>query len=230
MAEDIQRESYEGADEIGSDPFHLFDRNNRNHQKKQEIILSSVGADNGDTVLEVGCGDGLHAPRYADRFEYVGVDLSHSLVKQTRSRLNTTGRVFQMDATDLSFPDNEFDAVVGTAILHHLEDQKAALREWQRVVKPGGSVTLMEPNPLFPKDFITAYLIPEERHKTGMFPWRLRRTVNAVSNHAWKLEPHIYTPPWPAEATEFYEHVDAVANSTPRLRWLSQMLLVHIQA
>lgn len=229
MSKDVQRESYEGVTEVGSDPFHLLERNNRNHRKKQNIILDHTAADRRDTILEVGCGDGLHAPGYAEHFEYVGVDLSHSLVEQTRSRLNTTGRVFQMDATNLSFADDAFSAVVGTAILHHLEDQEQALREWQRVVEPGGSVTLMEPNPCFPKDFITAYAVPKERHKTGMFPWRLSNTVDAVAEKEWRVEPHIYTPPWPAGAAGMYDTIDDTVATIPGLRWTSQMLLIHIQ-
>jgi len=221
-----QREAYDGANEIGSDPFNFVDRDNRNHRKKQEIIIGNAHVWTGDSVLEVGCGDGLHARRYDDLFDYVGVDLSSSLVEETTTRISD-GTAIQMDALNLGFDDGRFDAVVGTAILHHLSDPKTALSEWCRVTKPGGSVTLMEPNYLFPKDFVTAHVVPEERHKTNMAPWRLREMLDHLG-HEYRLDPHIYTPPWPETAERLLDDVDRLGRALPSLRWLSQMLLIHV--
>lgn len=227
---DVQREHYDGADEIGSDPFHLLDRDNRNHAKKQRIILDRVQADAGDRVLEVGCGDGLHAPGYAQRYEYAGIDLSQSLVEQTRERVDAVAdrwTVRQADALDLEWRDDEFGAVVGTAILHHLPDYQRALAEWVRVTESGGSVTLMEPNALFPKDLLTAYAVEAERHKRQMFPWRLKDTLAAVDGADWTVDPRIYTPPWPERAAGVFDRVDELVRRLPGARWASQMLLIH---
>lgn len=224
---DIQREAYEDAEAVHSDPFGIWDRDNRNHRKKLELILEATRAEPGDRVLEVGCGAGLHARKYAKKFEYTGVDLMPEFVAKTRARTDDAS-VLQMDATTLDFADDTFDAVVGTAILHHLADQKLALREWQRVTTTGGSVTLMEPNYLFLKDTVTAHLVPEERHKTGMAPWRLRDTLDAATD-SWRLEPRIYTPPWPGSAEPLYDRIDALGQRLPGARWLSQMLRIHIR-
>ena len=77
---EIQKEAYDGKREVFSDPFGLVKRDNRNHRKKQEIILEKTSANPGDQILEVGCGGGLHAEGYAERFDYYGIDLSESLV------------------------------------------------------------------------------------------------------------------------------------------------------
>jgi len=49
------------------------------------------------------------------------------------------------NAMQLAYPDNEFDAVFTAHLLEHLRDPVAALREWLRVVKPGGVVACVVP-------------------------------------------------------------------------------------
>lgn len=225
---DLQYEAYKSATKIKSDPLGLIDRDNRNHRKKQRIILDTVNAAPGDPVLEVGCGHGLHATGYADRFDYYGVDISPSLADETRAKI-ASGEVYVSDASSLPFDDGSVTAVVGAAILHHVPDQAAALEEWCRVVEPGGSVTLMEPNPAFPKDFIQSLVLPEERHVRDVLPWRLRRTLESISAETWRHEPRIYTLPWPAAAHGLYDRIDAAATRVPITRWASQMQLVHIE-
>lgn len=228
---ETQREHYDGESEIGSDPFHILNRDNRNHRKKQEIILDALQAESGDRILEVGCGDGLHAQRYAKQFHYTGVDISQSLVERTRQRVDDVTdqwTVRRCNALDLDWRDDEFASVVGTAILHHLSDQRRALREWIRVTKPGGSVTLMEPNYLFPKDLITAHLVEAERNKTKMAPWRLSDSLDSLGQD-YRIETRIYTPPWPQRLFAVYDRLDDMVARVPLARWLSQMLLIHIE-
>jgi ubiquinone/menaquinone biosynthesis C-methylase UbiE len=228
---DLQRDHYDGAKAIGSDPWHILDRDNRNHRKKQSIILDWVAADFGDRVLEVGCGHGLHAERYAKRFRFWGIDLVNSLVEQTDARTPNSATVEQADAMDLPYRDNAFASVVGTAVLHHMSEPDAALREWVRVTSPGGSVTLMEPNYLFPKEMISTHLIEAERHKTNMRPWRLHSILKDVtpSDGDYTLAPRIYTLPWPTKLYDVYNRIDTLMRQAPVLRWLSQMLLIHIE-
>lgn len=223
MTVDDQREHYADAVEITSDPFGLIDRDNRNHQKKADIVMRHTAAEPGDSVLEVGCGHGLHAQHYAERYDYTGIDISESLVRETRRRVD--GAVMTANALDMPFGADYVDAVVGGAILHHLPDPEKALREWCRVASD--SVTLIEPNYLFPKDFVTAHVLPQEEHKTMMAPWRIRETVADAPGNG-SVTPCIYTPPWPAGSAPVYDTIDSAAGRVPGIRWLSQMLLIHI--
>lgn len=220
-----QREAYADAERIGSDPWHILDRDNRNHRKKQRLILNATAAEPGDRVLEVGCGDGLHARRYADRFNYTGTDISESLLETARGRA-PSGEFRVADATDLPHDADAVASVVGTAILHHLPDMRAALREWSRVAEQ--SVTLVEPNYLSPKEYISAHTQPEEQHKTQMAPWRVQRALAELDVESATVEPVVYTPPWPEQASGVYDVVDATLRRVPGLRWLSQLLLIHI--
>jgi len=223
---DVQQAAYGDAEEVASDAVGLLPRSNRNHHKKRRIIESATAADAGDTILEVGCGAGLHTTAYTRQYDVTAVDISPGLVAATRRRA-PMATVVEGDARDLPLSDGSVAAVVGTAILHHLPDPAAALQEWQRVTKPGGSVTLMEPNYLFPKDFLSAHLVAEEQHKTMMAPWRVRTMLERVSD-TYRHEPRIYTPPWPDRCSAAYDWVDAAGRRMPGGRWLSQMQLIHV--
>lgn len=227
-----QRDYYDGVEEVHSDPIGLLDRDNRNHRKKFKIIREFTNANVADSVLEVGCGHGVHAKEYAKLYDYTGIDVSESLVEQTRERVRSVSDQYAVetgDAMDLEYGDNEFEAVVGTAILHHLHSPAQALEEWQRVAS--GSVTLMEPNYLFPKEFISTHVAEHEQHKINMRPWRIRAIVDAATpeNATWRVEPRIYTAPWPSKLFGVYDAIDDTFAKTPGVRWFSQMLLIHIE-
>jgi ubiquinone/menaquinone biosynthesis C-methylase UbiE len=205
-----------------------LDRDNRNHRKKRQLIDAKTRAEEGDSVLEVGCGCGLHAAEWQHIYDLTAVDLSASLCQQASERA-TKATIQQANAKKLPFEENEFDAVVGNAVLHHLDRQSNALKEWCRVARK--SVTLMEPNYLFPKELATAHLVPEEQHKRMMAPHRVKKSA-AVAARQYdaeaSVEPKIYTPPWPGSASGIYDLVDSCGSKVPVARWLSMLLLIHI--
>jgi alpha-1,2-mannosyltransferase len=98
-------------------------------------------------VLEVGAGAGQHAP-YVARFDsYLETDIAVPTEEMT-VRMLPAGTVERrhLDAQDLGvLPDNSFDRVIATCLLAHLDDPATALREWRRVTRPGGSVTVYLP-------------------------------------------------------------------------------------
>lgn len=67
-----------------------------------------------------------------------------------------------MDAHELQFPDATFDLVFGTAILHHLEFERA-VKEIARVTKPGGEILFVEPLLLNPVARLVRALTPQAR-------------------------------------------------------------------
>lgn len=67
-----------------------------------------------------------------------------------------------MDAHQLQFPDATFDLVFGTAILHHLEFERA-VKEIARVTKPGGEILFVEPLLLNPVARLVRALTPQAR-------------------------------------------------------------------
>jgi phosphatidylethanolamine/phosphatidyl-N-methylethanolamine N-methyltransferase len=100
-----------------------------------------------DTVLEVGIGTGLNLPLYPPLTRLTGIDLSSEMLDKAVERVqnlampNVTLKV--MDATSLDFEDNEFDKALATYTISAVPDPVAVLREMRRVVKPGGTLVLL---------------------------------------------------------------------------------------
>jgi ubiquinone/menaquinone biosynthesis C-methylase UbiE len=104
--------------------------------------------DAGAEVLDVGCGTGSLSLALADQGHHVtGVDLSEGMVEQARRKLAGAGHdvsVLLGDATDPPVGDRRFDVVLARHLLWTLPDPHAALRNWIRLLRPGGHVVLVE--------------------------------------------------------------------------------------
>ena len=100
-----------------------------------------------DSVLEVGIGTGLNLPLYPPSVRLTGIDLSQEMLDkavervQTLAMPNVTLKV--MDATSMSFGDNEFDKAVATYVISAVPDPVSVLREMRRVVRPGGTIVIL---------------------------------------------------------------------------------------
>jgi SAM-dependent methyltransferase len=128
-------------------------------------------------VLDVGCGDGA-AYRYAPE-GYVGLDRDPAPLAQQRDALT---RVLGT-ADRLPFADGAFKTVLAMAVLEHVDDPVACLREARRVLAPGGRVVLTTPTPMgdhlhhwLAKVGITSKHAADE-HQSVMSPARLQRAV-----------------------------------------------------
>ena len=103
----------------------------------------------GARVLDVGCGTGWYAAGLSKSrpdLAVLGSDLSMGMLG--RAREAGASRLIQADATRMPMPDGALDLVVARGVLHHMPDVEAALREWHRLLKPGGAlVVTSEPTP-----------------------------------------------------------------------------------
>jgi ubiquinone/menaquinone biosynthesis C-methylase UbiE len=98
----------------------------------------------GGTIVDCPCGAGV-ALRELDRdkeLRYVAVDLSPSMLRRTRKRIEGRGlrqvEVVQADATEIPLPDESADLFLSYWGLHCFGDPAAALTEAARLLKPGG--------------------------------------------------------------------------------------------
>lgn len=103
------------------------------------------------SLLDVGCGIGhwsrLLAPYLANEACIIGIDREQEWVKKSHDFPISRNATYQVaDATHLPFPDSSFDCVTCQTVLIHLKDPEAALKEFIRVLKPGGLLAVAEPN------------------------------------------------------------------------------------
>ncbi len=100
-----------------------------------------------DPVLEVGIGTGLNLPLYPTHCHITGIDLSEEMLEKAQDKVIELGLISVtlkvMDATVMDFGDSEFDSAVATYTISAVPDPVGVLREMRRVVKPGGSIVLL---------------------------------------------------------------------------------------
>jgi len=96
-------------------------------------------------TLDVGCGPGHlwteNGDRLPPRWTIVVSDPSFGMVERARINLGGASRPFRyrvLDAQNIPFPDDSFDAVIASHVLYHVPDRGAALYEMKRVLRSGG--------------------------------------------------------------------------------------------
>jgi ubiquinone/menaquinone biosynthesis C-methylase UbiE len=106
-----------------------------------------VLADARGRCLEIGAGTGLNLDRWPEVDELVLSEPDRHMAARLRRKLEGSGRpaeVVQAPAERLPFPDASFDTVALTYVLCTVPDPTAALREIDRVLRPGGRLLFME--------------------------------------------------------------------------------------
>jgi len=99
----------------------------------------------GSKILDFGCGSGIVAKAFKDRFEadIFGID-----IKDMRL-IDIPFKIY--DGKGIPFPDNHFDAVLSSYVLHHISDQNSILKEIKRVVKDKIIIFEDVPNGIIPR-------------------------------------------------------------------------------
>jgi ubiquinone/menaquinone biosynthesis C-methylase UbiE len=106
--------------------------------------------DHFENVLEIGAGTGEHVSFVRHSFDqYVLTDLDYRTLDVAESKLSNFHRnklLFEVQIGEsLSYKDDSFDRLVATHVLEHIYRPHLALKEWKRVVKNGGVLSILIP-------------------------------------------------------------------------------------
>jgi ubiquinone/menaquinone biosynthesis C-methylase UbiE len=112
--------------------------------RRSELLAGAAGR-----VVEIGAGTGVNLTRYpAAVSELVLVEPEAPMVARLQARLaaepRAGTRVVQAPAEAIPLPDASFDVAVSTLVLCTVADQRRALAELRRLLKPGGRLLLIE--------------------------------------------------------------------------------------
>lgn len=121
------------------------------HRVWKRFAVSISGVREGQRVLDVAGGSAdlsrLFLNKVGNQGQVVLTDINNAMLRVGRDRLLDEGRatpVTQCDAEHLPFPDDYFDCVCIAFGLRNVTHKDIALREMQRVLKPGGRLIVLE--------------------------------------------------------------------------------------
>lgn len=115
------------------------------------VDFARLGLDEGDRVLDLGCGAGRHAFAALEAGAHVvALDADDTEIKGVAAMFEAldgegTGAGLVGDALTLPFPDGAFDRVIAAEVLEHIPADTGALRELVRVLRPGGTIAVTVP-------------------------------------------------------------------------------------
>ena len=179
----------------------------------------------GGLFLELGTGEGtghhdtsLYPPRH------VGIDPAASALSRARQRWPGPGVASRWAAAfgeELPFLDATFDGVFGIDTSHHLASPERAFAEMARVLKPGGRMAFVEPNPRYPVNLVFLF----SRVERGLFSirrpvlagWAARAGLTALEvDHV-----PVFFPSFPQAFAETYDRAERALGRLPGVRGFS---------
>jgi ubiquinone/menaquinone biosynthesis C-methylase UbiE len=129
------------------------------YRPAQDEVIAALNDSGARRVADIACGTGILAARIASELypdEVYGVDMSDGMLAQAKARSSDV-QWRKGPAEHLPFEDGKLDAVVTTSAFHFF-DQPAALREFHRVLAPGGlaAVATLSPRQVLPLHRLSA--------------------------------------------------------------------------
>lgn len=152
-------------------------------QRRLAMIRSAAGERARGRVLVDGCGVGMYLARLAvDAQQAVGLDIEHERTLDARAG---SDQVTCGAGEFLPFPSNYFDLILSHEVLEHVQDDRLAVAEIVRTLKPGGRLVLFVPNRGYP--FETHGVYWRGRYRFGNIPL-VNWLPNPLRN---RLAPHV---------------------------------------
>lgn len=200
--------------------------------RRVSMLTDGIVADM--AVLEVGCGTGYYTRELAKTGARIkAIDISPDLLDVARREVSSERVEFCIEnAYALSFPDDAFDVVVGSSVLHHLEISEA-VREIYRVLKPGGMFRFTEPNMLNPQIALQKNIhwlkerLGDSPDETAFFSWQMVRLLREAGFVEVVVEPFDFLhPAVPASLVTMIERAGLFMERIPLIRELAGSLYI----
>lgn len=185
-------------------------------------------------VLELGCGTGYFTKELIKtEAEISTIDISPDLIESAKEKLQNNNVNFVLgDACNMPFEDSEFDVVLGSSVLHHL-DINSAIKDIYRVLRKKGWIQFTEPNMLNPQialqkniPFIKK-ILGDSPDETAFFKWKLKKKLSEAGFTSIKITPFDFLhPKTPNFFIKFMEKIGPVFEKTPLLREFAGSLFI----
>lgn len=152
-------------------------------QRRLEMIVKTAGERIKGRILENGCGVGMYA-EHLTRFGGEVLGLEYDLERATEARKNSL-HIFNAASESVPLPISAFDLILSHEVIEHVQNDRAAVQEMIRTLKPGGRVVLFAPNRGYPFETHGIYWKGKYHFGNKLFVNYLPRSLRD------KLAPHV---------------------------------------
>jgi len=157
-------------------------------QERRLAMIREWGNPAGAMILEDGCGIGQYAVHLLEDSPHVyGFDVELDRAAETATRVPN---IHVAAAEYIPYPDNTFGLILSHEVIEHVQDDRAALAEMARVLKPGGRAVIFCPNRWYP--FETHGYYWRGNYRFGNTPL-INYLPDALRN---RLAPHVRAYTW----------------------------------
>lgn len=117
-------------------------------QRRLEMILQAAGRRINGRILENGCGVGMYVEHLAP-FGGEVIGLEYDFERAAEARMNSP-HILNAAGEFLPLQTSTLDLILSHEVIEHVQDDRAAIREMIRALKPGGRVVIFCPNRGYP--------------------------------------------------------------------------------
>jgi SAM-dependent methyltransferase len=152
-------------------------------QRRFEMILQTAGARIGGRVLENGCGVGMYVEHLVPLGGTV-IGLEYDFDRAREAHANSA-HIINAAGEQIPLPAATFDLILSHEVLEHVQNDRAAVQEMVRLLKPGGRVVIFCPNRGYPFETHGIYWNGNYHFGNKLFVNYLPRSLRD------KLAPHV---------------------------------------
>ncbi len=201
--------------------------------RRCRLFKEFIGSNN-RLVLEIGCGTGLFTEELAATGNtIIAIDISDALIRKAKKRVHAANVKFVVgNAYKTKFEPDTFDFIVGSSSLHHLEVD-LALKEFARILKPGGGVMFTEPNMMNPQIALIKNIPAIKRRagdspdETAFFRWAIARKLRSYNFTEISVVPFDFMhPSIPKSVLGIAGQLTSVIEKVPILKEIAGSLII----
>jgi len=197
-------------------------------------LVRRVGLQKDEAILDIGCGMGKYTIPLSERgYNIEGLELSPRLLETLEAEAK--GRTsIKTHLGDILEPSDDilgrFDRIVGFFVLHHLIDIPAAYKSAARMLRAGGRIAILEPNPLCPSYYFQVTFTPTmswaaEKGILSLKPGQTKRALVEAGFEDIELHRFGCLPP-ALRNMKYGAQVEAVYDSIGLLRPIAAFQLI----
>jgi SAM-dependent methyltransferase len=143
--------------------------------ERRHRLVRSLLPNAGGSLLDFGCGNGAQTAFFANQFDSItGLDVNARSITEFSARfldLEISARGLAYEGRDIPLETATIDCAISFEVLEHVDDERHALRELHRVLRPGGLLAMSVPNRWWIFETHGAELPLLPWHRVPFFSW-----------------------------------------------------------